>query len=365
MKLLAPHLRLFVFGLIGFFPFSNYAELLFSNDFENGSTNNFISNYSTISNSGKSFSGNSHLQITTQHSSFTVFSTAQTFVLNKGKNYIVSCYADTRGLEAKFNFSCAGIKCEASVNPGQIGYQLVYAVLKVDQNLFGNFDLEITCAGDKKILLDDISIVECSSQIPERPLPTQSMANGHGYSYDVVEKIELNGVSLESNNRTTVDGYRIWTDLNTELMPGIPYEFDVNTSSSNFTYDLVAWIDLNGNGLFDANESLNVTRNSTENAKLQLTLPADFNANSCVVRLRYLQENENQMVTPNSGNHWGETVDLLLGVKNQAQELNCVCTDPYYMDINGKRLISLNAAPSGMYIYVCGDCSEKIVSIRE
>ena len=365
MKLLAPRLRLFVFGLIGFFPFSNHAELLFSNDFENGSTSNIISNYSTISNSGKSFSGNSHLQVTTQNSSFTVFSTAQTFVLNKGKNYIVSCYADTRGLEAKFNFSFAGIQCEASVNPGQIGYQLVYAVLKVDHNLFGNFDLEIECAENRKILLDDISIVECSSEIPQRPLPTQSMANGHGYAYDVFEKIELDGVSLESNNRTTVDGYRIWSDLNTELMPGIPYELDVNTSSSNFSYELVAWIDLNGNGFFDTNESLNVTRTSAEKAKIQLILPSDFNANTCSVRLRYLQENENQMVTPNSGNHWGETVDLLLNVTIQSQEPNCWCTDPYYMDLNGKIVNSLNDAPSGMYIYVCGDCTKKIVSIRE
>ena len=363
MKLLL--LNIFLFGLIGFAPFSVHAELLFSSDFENGATTNFILNNSTISNAGKSFSGNNHLQITTQNTSFYVFSTAQTFVLNKGKKYLVSCYADTRGLQAQFNFSCAGIKCEASVNPGQIGYQLVYAVLTVDQNLFGNFNLEITCAENKKILLDDIAISECSAEVPERPLPTQSLANGHGYSYDVFEKIELNGVSLESNNRTTVDGYRIWTDLNTELMPGMPYELDVNTSSSNFTYDLVAWIDLNGNGFFDTDESLNVTKTSAEKAKIQLILPNDFNANSCVVRLRYLQENENQLVTPISGDHWGETVDLLLGVKNQSQELNCVCSDPYYMDINGRRVASLDAAPSGMYIYVCGDCTEKIISIRE
>jgi hypothetical protein len=81
--------------------------------------------------------------------------------------------------------------------------------------------------------------------------------------------------------------------------------------------------------------------------------------------LRYLQENENQLVTPISGDHWGETVDLLLGVKNQSQDANCVCSDPYYMDINGRRVASLDAAPSGMYIYVCGDCTEKIISIRE
>ncbi len=363
MKLLL--LNIVVLGIFGFFTFKVKAEKIFGENFDQNSTPQLNLFNSTSFCNNKPFSGNSHLQIVTQSNTFKVCSSLQTLTVNKGKNYIVSCYADTRGLEAKFNFSCAGIKCEASVNPGQIGYQLVYAVLKVDQNLFGNFDLEINCSGNKKIFLDDISIVECTSVVPGRPLPTQSMANGYGLSYDVIEKIELDGVSLESNNRTTVDGYRIWTDLNTELMPGIPYELDVNTSSSNFTYDLVAWIDLNGNGLFDINESLNVTRNSTENAKIQLILPLDFNASSCVVRLRYLQENENQIVTPNSGNHWGETVDLLLGVKIQSQELNCVCSDPYYMDINGRRVASLNAAPSGMYIYVCGDCSEKIVLIRE
>jgi hypothetical protein len=363
MKLLL--LNIFLFGLIGFAPFSSHAELLFSNDFENGSTSNFILNYSTISNSGKSFSGNSHLQITTQNASFNVFSTAQTFVLNKGKKYLVSCYADTRGLEAQFNFSCAGIKCEVQVNPNQIGYQLVYAVLNADQNLFGNFDLEINCPGNKKIFLDDISIVECSSEVPIRPFATQPMANGHGLSYDVLEKIELDGVSIESKNRTTVDGYRIWNDINTELIPGISYELDVKTSFSEFPCHLLAWMDVNGNGSFDSNEALNVTKTSAEKAKIQLILPVDFNANSCFIRLRYLQENENQLVTPISGDHWGETVDLLLGVKNQTQVTDCTCSDPYYIDINGRRVASLHLAPSGTYIYVCGECSSKIVFIRE
>ena len=363
MKLLL--LNIFVFGLIGFMPFSFHAELLFSSDFEKGPSTDFILNNSTISNSGKSFSGNNHLQITTQNASFIVFSTAQTFVLNKGKKYLVSCYADTRGLGAQFNFSCAGIKCEVQVNPNQIGYQLVYAVLNVDQNLFGNLDLEINCPGNKKIFLDDISILECSSEVPIRPFATQPMANGRGLSFDVLEKFDLDGVSIESKNRTTVDGYRIWNDINTELIPGISYELDVKTSFSEFSCHLLAWMDLNGNGIFDANEALTVTRTSAENAKIQLTLPIDFNANSCFVRLRYLQENENQLVTPTSGNHWGETVDLLLGVKNQSHVADCTCSDPYYIDINGRRVASLHLAPSGTYIYVCGECSSKIVLIRE
>lgn len=363
MKLLL--LNVFVLGIVGFSPFTVKAEKIFGDNFDQNSTPQLNLFNSTSFCSNKPFSGNSHLQIVTQSNTLKVFSSLQTLILNKGKNYLISFYVDARGVGAKFTFSCGGINTTLVADSLVMGYQLVSASFSVDQHVFGKIDLEIQSFGSKKILLDDFSIVECTSVVPERPLPTQSMANGHGYAYDVFEKIELDGVSLESNNRTTVDGYRIWTDLNTELMPGIPYELDVNTSSSNFSYELVAWIDLNGNGFFDTNESLNVTRTSAEKAKIQLILPSDFNANTCSVRLRYLQENENQLVTPNSGNHWGETVDLLLNVTIQSQEPNCWCTDPYYMDLNGKIVNSLNDAPSGMYIYVCGDCTKKIVSIRE
>lgn len=344
---------------------SSFAGIIFKGDFESNLLNQVNLYNSTAISSIKPFSGNGHLQIVPQGNASKVFSSVQTVTLNKGKNYLISFYADTRGVGAKFTFSCGGISTNFSAESSVLGYQLVCTSISADQHVFGTIDLEIESFGTKKILIDDFSIVECQTIIPDRPFSTQPMANGHGLSYDVLEKITLDGAAIESYNRTTADGYRIWTDLNTELTPGIPYELEVKTSSSNFVCDLMAWIDLNGNGFFDTNESLNVSRTSAEKATIQLILPNDYNANSCVVRLRYLQQNVNQLATPTSGNHWGETVDLLLDVKNQAQEQNCVCSDPYYLDLNGKIVHSLNSAPSGMYIYVCGDCTEKIVSIRD
>jgi hypothetical protein len=305
------------------------------------------------------------LQITTQNNSIKVLSSVQTLSLNAGKNYLISCYVDTRGVDAQLKFSCAGYSVQANANPFQIGYQLVVASLKVDHHVFGEFNLDISSSVTKNILLDDISIVEIQSEIPVRPLATQPMANALGLTYDILEQIEMDGVSIESNKRTTVDGYRLLPSINAALNPGISYEINIKTPKSDFDCQLLAWIDLNGNGVFDNNESLNVTKISVEKSSVQLTIPADFNANTCIVRLRYLQANGDQLSTAISGNQWGETVDLVLGMTNQTIASNCVCTDPYYVDMTGKRLLSLQQAPSGMYLYICGDCTTKTVLIRE
>lgn len=353
------------FWFVGLLSNSFAAETIFIGDFDtNPLTHVNLYNATSIS-TNRPFSGNSHLQITTQNNSTKVLSSVQTLSLNAGKNYLISCYVDTRGVDAQLTFSCAGYSVLANAKPLQMGYQLVVASLKVDQHAFGEFNLEISSSVSKNILMDDVSIVEIQSEIPVRPFATQPMANALGLTYDILEQIELDGVSIESNNRTTVDGYRLLPSINAALNPGISYELNIKTPESDFDCQLLAWIDLNGNGEFDANESLNVTKISAQKSSVQLAIPADFNANTCLVRLRYLQANGDQQSTAISGNQWGETVDLVLGMKNHEQAPNCVCTDPYYMDMNGKKLSSLQQAPSGMYLYVCGDCTTKTVLIRE
>jgi hypothetical protein len=363
MKFAIKFICFFLF--LGLWSSVSHAEVIFSGDFDTNPFSQVNLYNSTSISTNRPFSGNSHLQITTQNNSTKVLSSVQTLSLNAGKNYLISCYVDTRGVDAQLTFSCAGYSVLANANPFQIGYQLVVASLKVDQHAFGEFNLEISSSVSKNILMDDVSIVEIQSEIPVRPFATQPMANALGLTYDILEQIELDGVSIESNNRTTVDGYRLLPSINAALNPGISYELNIKTPNSDFDCQLLAWIDLNGNGVFDANESLNVTKTSAQKSSVQLVIPADFNANACIVRLRYLQANGDQLSTAISGNQWGETVDLVLGMNNQTIASNCVCTDPYYVDITGKRLLSLQQAPSGMYLYICGDCTTKTVLIRE
>ncbi|MFN5149705.1 MAG: hypothetical protein ACK5EK_11940, partial [Flavobacteriia bacterium] len=61
---------------------------------------------------------------------------------------------------------------------------------------------------------------------------------------------------------------------------------------------------------------------------------------------------------------WGETIDILFRTDQPVSEV-CRCAQPdYYMDLSGRKLLTLEGVPSGMYFKVSAQCTEKTLIIR-
>ena len=137
----------------------------------------------------------------------------------------------------------------------------------------------------------------------------------------------LNGVVLEDISNTGTGGvsgptYVDYTAQSTQLVRGNTYTLSL--TSGSYTEDLLgAWIDLNANGTFDANELLGdaLTSSAFETVDITFTVPANAALGATRLRARciYPGNGEPTSVDPCFSFSWGETEDYTVVISTNTR----------------------------------------------
>jgi uncharacterized UPF0146 family protein len=104
--------------------------------------------------------------------------------------------------------------------------------------------------------------------------------------YAGIGRVTLNTID---NNTSSNNGYTFFNNISTNLTPGNQYTLSVYPISGRFYYQFVtAWIDYNGNGVFESNERIvnNVSLNFSSPSSASFTVPSSVTATTTRMRVR-------------------------------------------------------------------------------
>jgi hypothetical protein len=323
--------------------------------FEN-TTGSYVSGLvgSTFS-SSKPFAGAFHLLGETNQFKITV--QVPTYG-NATNGFILSCYIDPKS-EAKELFVTLGHhKQSVHIENNVFGYRQVLMQLPYDGKVLPELNLTVT-GGGKHFLMDDLEVTPFGSTLPVRPEPTQVIANVNGISRDMISSLSLNSKKIDLFHGIAADGYSLLHDVYTLDAAAEELILQIEPSLTDVTYALGVWVDSNLNGVYEESE-----RNSSVqvSGKSTIVLPTSlFLGEAVPVRVRLLDKRVSTNMTAQSGNTWGQTLELLVVKTTDQSHERCACATPdYYLDLSGKKLSSLDGVSPGIYIRKCGNTSEKI-----
>jgi hypothetical protein len=299
----------------------------------------------------KPYSGQQHVWATR-----TVFAAELDFTHDQSASKVlISCYVDPRGKATVLHFSNGSETRQLYVDHTLIGYRQVAVVLPTS-GLSSTFT--ITASGSNgQFLLDELKAESFGAALCERPQSTQILANYNGVQHDMIRSISLNGKELLAGEAFAADGYSLIAGKHTAAADDILL-LDVQPEDADALYGYGVWIDTDRNGVFAPEE-----RVALSSAQGALSLPlvtAGLHEGNYAVRVRMLDQRSNDLSDAYAGNTWGQSIDLFLQVSKDAGSAPCRCTQPdYFLDLSGKKLMSLDNVPAGMYIKVSENCTEK------
>jgi hypothetical protein len=279
-----------------------------------------------------------------------------TTVNNPG--YVFSCYVDPQGTEKELSIQYGGKTYHAKIEENVIGYRQVIIPISANGAVIPEILMTITGSG-KKVLIDDILVNNYGFSLPDKPQSTQIISNYKVSGSDMIASLNVNGEEISTGLGISADGYSL---VNREVtIPNGEEMFSLRMQPLNQTSSYVygVWADENGNGVFEAQEMLYLSKVS---GSCEITFPAIlFKDRTIPLRIRLLDERSFGTISPYSGNAWGQTIDLLIRSANE-NFTDCSCSTPdYYMDLSGKKMTSLDEVPFGIYFKACGTCFEKII----
>jgi len=334
----------------------NASFVLFDN-FENENNYVFLEMRNGVLSSHKPMSGSRHLSVERNAFSLTV---PVSLFSNSYSKVLVSCFLDPRGKETSLEFVSGSYTTTVEINEQIFGYRQVVAELPI-QN-FTNSAIQIrSTEGVGTFNLDDLQITGLQAVPCGRPEPTQIIANYKGETKDLIKSMQMEGNKIENTDVVAADGYFMICEAKTLVHTS--FSIDLIPEDENFTYAYAVWADTDRDGFFSTEERIHY---STDQGPVHI--PMDLNQiedGKLAVRIRMLDPRSNDMNDAYSGNTWGQTIDLFVGLENKSEATPCRCSDPeYYMDLSGKILTDLVDVPTGMYFKVSKECTEKTMVVR-
>jgi hypothetical protein len=272
--------------------------------------------------------------------------------------FVFSCYVDPKGTEKELSIQYGGKTYHAKIEENVIGYRQVIISIPANGAVIPEILLTITGSG-KKVLIDDILVNTSGFNVPDKPQSTQIISNYKVNGSDMIASLTVNGEEISTGLGISADGYSL---VNREVtIPNGEEMFSLRMQPADQTssYGCGVWADENGNGVFEEQEMLYLSKVS---GSAELMFPAIlFKDRTIPLRIRLLDERSFGTMSPYSGNAWGQTLDLLIRSANE-NSTDCSCSTPdYYMDLSGKKISSLDEVPFGIYFKACGSCFEKII----
>lgn len=273
---------------------------------------------------------------------------------------LITCYIDPRGEELDVHFSLNEHSVSEHISSELIGYRQIAVKLPyMDQGL-----LVVTTNGKgKAFMLDEMNHSELNVVLPDRPNATQVLSNYKKASSDGFVSLALNNADIIENVKPSCDGYRLIEIQSENFSSGTVAEFTLTSPVEGKNYILLAWSDRNGDGHFTQDEQI-VREKLQGDYTLQFRPDGVQLQGGGVLRFRLLDGSNSLDTDAISGNMWGETIDVLF--KTDLQGTNsCRCSEPdYFMDLSGRKLLTLDGVPNGMYLKVSEHCTEKTLIVR-
>ena len=333
------------------------AEFFLFDNFESEDNYVFLDLKNALVTNKKPLSGNKHLSVERSSFSLTV---PVSLYSNAYSKVLVSCFVDPRGKETSLEFVSGSYSTTVKINEQVFGYRQVVAELPIHN--FTNSVIQIRSSeGAGTFNMDDLQITGLQAVPCGRPEPTQIIANYNGETKDMIKSFELDGNKIVNTDIVSADGYFLISE--TKTLTHTSFSIELNPEDENFPYAYTVWADTDRNGIFSAEERVHYT-----NAQGSVQIPMNLNQledGNLAVRIRMLDPRSNDMSDAYSGNTWGQTIDLFVGLENKSEATPCRCIDPeYYMDLSGKILTDLVDVPTGMYFKVSKECTEKTMVVR-
>lgn len=140
---------------------------------------------------------------------------------------------------------------------------------------------------------------------------THTQANSSG---DYISLVQLGTINNATGGAAALPNYTYFNTLSTNLYAGVQYSITVSAGTYTMN-DMAAWIDFNGNGLFETSEKLGDVYDMGANpatATFTFTVPA--NAQFGTTRLRVRESDQSATMDPCAGYSWGETEDYNVAI---------------------------------------------------
>jgi len=149
--------------------------------------------------------------------------------------------------------------------------------------------------------------------------PTFSIGTNAG---DFITNVTFNSINNNTTSDSGNDAYQNFTNISTEVCAGSTYTLSASgTFNSGSNQGFAAWIDWNGDGVFDDSENV-LTAEPTASAIASVTVPA--NAYNGAVKMRVLcarNQTPSNAACANINYQWGEIEEYTLVIKHPTEHV--------------------------------------------
>jgi hypothetical protein len=307
--------------------------------------------------SDRPVSGSLHLKA--QPSTFEYATFIQAPEIRTG-SLLVTCFVDPRGSELALHFALNGQTITENIDPSLVGYRQVVVNLPFQEQGL----LSVSSSGNGTVfLLDELYSSELHVVLPVRPEATQVLSNYKITALDGFSGLTVNDSDLFGSRAHSCDGYTLIDPRDLTIDSDGSTAVTVTAPQTGKDHLLLVWNDANGDGAFTQEEQL--VREKIQGAYTFRFQPEGVQQQGGgILRMRLLDPANSAEISALSGNTWGETIDILFRTDQPVSEV-CRCAQPdYYMDLSGRKLLTLEGVPSGMYFKVSAQCTEKTLIIR-
>jgi hypothetical protein len=344
------------------------AAVVFHEDFEKQQT---LKGHAILRVNENPHHGNFHALFSNPSGESAQYSSGSAIALHTGTQYCLSFFAafGTKGMQAKFNLwvgdqrvaqlSSADFLMRAGV------YTNLIAPIFVQSGVSGELKLEVVAENglfnEALVLVDDIILREVNTAWVQRPLATTPASNLNGLRLDALTSLRVNNQLIFEDKTYTADGYR-W--LTTPVVIATQQvDIEMAFGDAKGAHHMVAWVDWNGDGVFQDDERVaqEVIEQTGATRSFTVVFPENQPDGDYVVRIRYLPGSTNPDAV--TGKCWGDTKDFIVSkqaAKGAVDAYNLGTDDCRFFDLSGKEIPHLANVPVGVYVERCGDCVRKL-----